>query len=196
MKINSEQKIGQQIASTGHKKTEKKNSDEVIVSGRKTDQFNSMVNKLKKMQEARQAAMGNDFTEEAREIFKRIGSMKGGKEKEEAKEVILKLGKAENEFMEGIENFDLIQGYKPENKPLKKSAHEFSELLTTLGNDMTEEARAIFKRIGSMKDGKEKEEAKEVILKLGKAENEFMEGIENFDLIKGYKPENKTLKKA
>ena len=144
MKINSEQKIGQQIASTGHKKTEKKNSDEVIVSGRKTDQFNSMVNKLKKMQEARQAAMGNDFTEEAREIFKRIGSMKGGKEKEEAKEVILKLGKAENEFMEGIKNFDLIKGYKPENKTLKRAADEFLKILSKAGNENTDEARKKF----------------------------------------------------
>ncbi len=140
--------------------------------------------------------LGNDNTEEAREIFKRIGSMKDGKEKQEAKEVIMKLGKAENEFKQGIENFDFIKGYKHEDKTLKEAAHEFSELLTTLGNDNTEEAREIFKRIGSMKDGKEKQEAKEVIMKLGKAENEFKQGIENFDFIKGYKHEDKTLKRA
>jgi len=141
-------------------------------------------------------ALGKDNTEEARAIFKRYSSIKDDRERIETKEVILKLGKAANEIEEGIANFDIVKAYKNEDKTLKGAANEFSELLTTLGKDNTEEARAIFKRIGPLKNGKEKQEAKEVILKLGKAANEIEEGIENFDFIKGYKNKDKTLKKA
>jgi hypothetical protein len=132
--------------------------------------------------------LGKRNSYEARKLF--------GEYCKAEKEILPLLIDAENEKEQGIENFQFIKEHKNEEQSIKDAATDFNEILKKVGNNNTDEAREIFAELEKAGTPEEIKEHKEMIFSHMDAENEFLQGVDNFKLIKAHKPEGQTLKEA
>ena len=92
---------------------------------------------------------GTADTSETRQFFERLDKISDQKERQEEKEAIFELIKAEGRTDHAIGNYDLLKGLQTDDKSMKKLTDEFNEILKKVGTSETSEARKMFKEIYS-----------------------------------------------
>ena len=148
-----------------------------------TDEFNSIL-----------GAAGNSDSPDVRKFFERLNKISEPEERQEEKEAIIDLIKAEGRTDHAIGNYDFLKGFQTEDKSFKEIAGEFNEILKVAGTADTTETRQFFERLDKISDPKERQEEKEAIFELIKAEGRTDHALGNYDFLKGFQTEDKSFK--
>jgi len=105
--------------------------------------------------------VGNNNTDEARQIFAELEQAGNIEEIKEEKDIIYSHIDAENELKQGVENFKFIKENKNSGQTLKEASDDFLSILNNAGDKCTDEVRIIFKEISSIENTGERKAARQ-----------------------------------